>query len=425
MPVRVVVAAVCVASIVAAAEEWPCFRGPTGLGYTTEKNLPHTWGGERAENVRWKAPLIGQGHASPIVRAGRVVVCTVNWPASVKEREKVKPDQHVLCYDAGTGALLWDTLVPPGPWLRNDFRSGPGGGYACPTPAADKERIYCVFGTAVIAALDFQGRVLWRKEITPYSFDVTIGTSPVVYKDTVVMFCAMAQAKDSCLRAYAALDGAVKWETPLPRTEFGHSTPLTIDVGGRTQLLCVASGGSTSAEALQSFDPANGTRLWWCEGQGDAASPAFDGARLYFDSGRGGIGTAVAANGTGDVTKSHIAWKSHDLAEGIGSPTIVGAHLYRIERTGEVVCSRLSDGAEISRTKLPGISTTWASPIADPDGTIFYANAGKSFVLKAGPEGTILAVNDLGDGNHASPAVAGGRMYLVGTKNVYCVEKKP
>jgi len=108
------------------AENWPQFRGPTGLGITGEKNLPITWS---SESMAWKAPLIGQGHASPIVWGNRVFVCTAHWPESVRKREEVIPEHHVLYYQAVDGKLLWDTLVPPGPWLRTDFRSGPGGGY--------------------------------------------------------------------------------------------------------------------------------------------------------------------------------------------------------------------------------------------------------------------------------------------------------
>ena len=53
------------------------------------------------------------------------------------------------------------------------------------------------------------------------------------------------------------------------------------------------------------------------------------------------------------------------------------------------------------------------------------APAGKSYVVQAGPELKVLAVNDLDDGNHASPALAGGRMFLVGMKNLYCIGKRP
>ena len=151
----------------AAEANWPQFRGPTGLSYTAEKNLPITWGGPKNLNVRWRSPLVGQGHASPVVWGDRVFVCTARWPESVKEREKVIPEQHVLCYDGGNGKLLWDTRVPPGDWLRNDFRSGPGGGYAAPTPCTDGKLVYCAFGSAVLAALDYQGKIAWRKSSCP------------------------------------------------------------------------------------------------------------------------------------------------------------------------------------------------------------------------------------------------------------------
>ena len=46
------------------AANWAQFRGPTGLGFTEERNLPLTWGGRSNENVLWASPLKGQGHAS-------------------------------------------------------------------------------------------------------------------------------------------------------------------------------------------------------------------------------------------------------------------------------------------------------------------------------------------------------------------------
>lgn len=79
---------------------------------------------------------------------------------------------------------------------------------------------------------------------------------------------------------------------------------------------------------------------------------------------------------------------------------------------------------QVYARRLDGIWTTWASPIVDGNGRIYYANAGKSFVIRSSPQFELLAVNDLGDGNHPSPAVAGGRIFLVGMKNVYCIRKK-
>ena len=69
------------------ASNWPQFRGPTGLGYTDEKELPVKW--SKNENVLWKSPLNGQGHASPIVWGDSIFVCTANWPSNTSAREKV------------------------------------------------------------------------------------------------------------------------------------------------------------------------------------------------------------------------------------------------------------------------------------------------------------------------------------------------
>jgi outer membrane protein assembly factor BamB len=407
----------------ASGENWPQFRGPTGLGYSTEKNLPLRWGGPTNENVLWKSPLHGAGHASPIVWGENVFVCTVQWPGNGDAQESVIPDHHVACYRVADGKLLWDTIVPPGPWRRNDFRSGAGGGYAGPTPVTDGKLVYCVFGSAVIAALDFQGKTAWRKAIVPYSFDVTVGSSPILYQDTVILLCAMANAADSNVVAFDKANGAVKWQRKFPDMAFGHSTPVIIPVKEKPQMLVLASGMSEKGNALRSLDPGSGKPLWWCRGGGDASSPAFGAGIVYFDSGRGGKGVAVDPGGAGDVSATHIRWTGPDIPEAISSPVIVGPRVYRLYKPGVLECWETATGKKVYRERLPGISTVWASPVVDGDGRLYFANAGKSYVIQSGPEFRILAVNDLGDGNHPSPAVAQGRLFLVGLKNVYCIGK--
>jgi outer membrane protein assembly factor BamB len=404
-----------------ARANWPGFRGPTGLGYTTEENLPIVWGGPARENVRWVAPLRGQGHASPIVWEQAVLVCTVNWPDSVADRKKVIPEHHVTCYRTSDGGLLWDTLVPPGPWRRADFRSGPGGGYAAATPVTDGRLIYCAFASAVLAAVDFQGNLAWRRPLVPYTFDVTLGSSPVLYGDTVILLCAMAKKEDSRLVAFDKSNGLVRWERKLPQMRFGHSTPLIIQVRDKPQMLLVASGMEEAGDALQSVDPADGRLLWWCRGEGDASSPAYGRGLVYFDDGRGGTGVAVDPTGSGDVSATHVRWTITQRGEALSSPIVVGPYLYRLRTPGFLQCWEMASGKEMYSQRLADISTNWASPIADPQGRLFFANAGKSYVVQAGPECRILAVNDLGDGNHPSPAAADGCLFLVGMKNLYCI----
>jgi outer membrane protein assembly factor BamB len=154
---------------------------------------------------------------------------------------------------------------------------------------------------------------------------------------------------------------------------------------------------------------------------GDASSPAFGKGLVHFDSGRGGTGTTVDPAGSGDVSETHIRWTITQRGEALSSPIVVGDYLYRLSTPGILQCWEMATGKAVYSERLEGISTTWASPIADPKGRLFLASAGKSYVVQAGPEYRVLAINDLGDGNHPSPAAAKGKLFLVGMKNLYCV----
>lgn len=205
---------------------------------------------------------------------------------------------------------------------------------------------------------------------------------------------------------------------------FGHSTPLILQIDNRPQMLLVASGMEEAGDALQSLDPADGKLLWWCRGEGDASSPAYGQGLVYFDSGRGSTGVAVDPTGAGDVSGTHTRWTITQRGEALSSPIVVGKYLYRLRTPGFLQCWEMATGKEVYSQRLQDISSAWASPIADPKGRIFFANAGQSYVVQAGPEYRVLATNDLGDGNHPSPAAADGKLFLVGMKNIYCIGRQ-
>ena len=142
-------------------ENWPQFRGPGGLGYTDERDLPLTWNAKTGENIAWRAPLPKSDNpwSSPIVWGDRVfVLCVTNQPLT----------HRVLCFAKADGKPLWETGVEPGPLILTDLR----GGYGAPTPCTDGKRVYAVFGSAVVAALDFDGRLVWRKELANHAFEI-------------------------------------------------------------------------------------------------------------------------------------------------------------------------------------------------------------------------------------------------------------
>lgn len=402
-----------------AGDTWPAFRGPTGQGHTDEKDLPLTWGGKDNANVLWKAPLPGSdgkakfdhNQSSPIVWKDRIFLIMVYWPEGVAATEY--PEHHVACYSTADGKKLWDTTVQPGPWLLKDLR----GGYSAPTPATDGERLYVLFGSSVLAALDFDGKLLWRKEVAPFAWDVAIGTSPVVYQDTVLVLNDGNKPDISRLMAFDTKTGAVKWEQKRPKSGWSHSTPILIDVKGKPQLVVAASN------AVQGLNPGDGTMLWWADNAGDVPTPAFGGGLVYSESGRGGPGIAIEPTGEGNVTKA-IKWKTAPIPEGYSSPTIAGDYVYRVHNPGILKCFKLATGEVAFSERLPQGVHASASPVVTPDGKLFFAGGGKSVVIPVGPKFESLATNDLGDGGAASPAVAGGRLYIKGFKNLYCIGKK-
>jgi outer membrane protein assembly factor BamB len=404
------------------AEDWPGWRGPTGMGQSRARDLPVSWDAKTGKNVLWKSPLFesdkirrDQNQSSPIVSNGRVFVTVSYWPEGVTEKDF--PEHHVLCFAADGGKKLWDTKVPPGPWLLKDLR----GGYTAPTPAADGKSVYVVFGSAVLAALDFDGNIRWRQEVTPYFFDVAFGASPVLHKDTVLLLCDQLQGKKaSSLNAYDAKTGDLRWKAERPEADWAHSTPALAVVGGKTQLLVGAASGP------QGLDPDNGKKLWWFKAPsrvGDTVTPILADTLVYCDSGRGGMGVAVDPTGNGDVTATHLKWKLSALPEGFSSPAAVGSLLYRSLNPSIITCRDLKDGKELFRERLEGLDPA-SSPIATADGRVYFASGGRSYVLKAGPKLEVLSVNELGDPNKASPAIAGDRIYLKGGRSLFCIGTK-
>jgi len=418
---RVDLAAFCIVFVVAsaaAAGDWPGWRGPSGQGISDEKGLPQQWDGKKGENVLWKVPLpfpkkarLDNNQSSPIVYKDRVYVTVSFWPEGV-DASKKQPEHRVICYDVADGKLQWDVGVEPGPWQFGDLR----GGYTAPTPTCDGERVYVVFGSSVIAALDLNGKQLWRKEIKPFDFDVAMASSPVLYGDTILLQCDGVK-KSSRLVAFDRKTGDIRWEKKRPNNDFCHSTPILVKIKDKDQLLTAASN------ALQGLDPSTGDILWWCAAKGDTVSPVMAGDRVYLDSGRGGLGVAVDPTGSGDVSNTHLKWKLGQVPEGFSSPLIVGEYLFRLHSPGVLKCYKCSDGTLIYSERLEGVSST-SSPIATGDALVYCGSAGKTHIVKPGPKLEVVAVNDLGDSSASSVAVSSGRLYIKGREHLYCIGSK-
>jgi outer membrane protein assembly factor BamB len=405
-----------------AAADWPGWRGPTGLGYTDEKDLPLTWDGKTGQNILWKTLLHGGGKnnpefsspgwSSPIVWRDRIFLTTATWPAGLTEKERRGQiaEHHVLCFDADTGKQLWETVIPAGKLLVTNFYHG----YAVPTPVTDGTHVFALFGSGVLAALDFDGKIVWRQEL-PFQRDVDGGvcSSPVLYEDTVII----PGIQDMGLRALDKKTGKVRWEQRTKQRNT-MSTPALIRIQDKIQLIHYAGG-------IQGLDPQSGELLWSCRAPTSQSSPVYGSGLLYADAGRGGQkGAAVDPTGKGDVTKTHVKWETRVEGVAGSSAIIVDGHIYRSSGQDFLRCWALASGELVNEIKTPRISPS-ASPIATADGRIYFACSAKSYVIRADPKLQVLATNDLNDGpDYPTPAIAGGRIYIKGKSYLWCIGTK-
>jgi outer membrane protein assembly factor BamB len=415
------------------AGDWPGWRGPTGMGQCDEKDLPLTWDARTGTNVLWKVPLRGgetssearsPGVSSPIAWRDRVFVTTAVWPAGLapKDRDRVIAEHHVICYRAADGQQLWDTTVPDGRCRVNN----PWHGYATPTPVTDGTHVFALFGSSVVACVDFDGRIVWRQELPRGVRDDVHGgecSSPVLYDDTVIVMGCQTTG----LRALDKKTGKLRWQQ-TSHDRNGMATPVLIRVGRRAQLIHFAGG-------VQGLDPATGKVLWFCRTATDWASPVYGSGLLYadagtrsvFPNGTPGTGAAIDPTGRGDVTKTHVRWRTKVPEADGASAVVAGEYLCRVGKPDVLWCWKLGTGELVFEERLQGVNTM-ASPIATADGRVYFACAAKSYVIRVGPEFELLGSGDLRDGHdyHSSstPAVSGGRLFIKGKTHLWCVGKK-
>jgi len=321
-----------------------------------------------------------------------------------------------VCFQASDGTLVWRTPIPPGKMVEGYNI------YAVPTPVTDGRAVYCWFGSAVMAAVDFEGKLLWRKERAgpflqnPNLLNPGICSSPALYGDTVILQFNQGRGQ-GYVQAVDKKTGEVKWEQKQAKGGPCNTAPLVLDVRGKPQLIVAES------EALRGLDPAGGEPIGWCKGWGFGASPAYAAGLLYTEKGNEPA-QLVDPTGQGDVTATHVRWKVAKMPGDYASPVIVGEYIYKIQKEGVVACLKLATGEPVFTGELEGVSKL-ASPVATADGRLYFVSTGKSYVIKAAPALEVLGKGDLrGSGNGSSPAVSGGRIFIRDFDFLYCLGRK-
>jgi outer membrane protein assembly factor BamB len=426
----------CGASL--SAEDWPQWRGPSASGVSAERGLPTRW--SDSENIAWKAPIRGLGISSPIVSGDLVFVTSQAGngvvrpgprlvqggnPADAGERALGAGPASgggnvvflVSAYDRGSGRKRWEYELqaegdlPPVHEKHN---------LASSSPVSDGERVYAWFATGQIAAIDTAGKLVWKKhlgaEYAPFAINWGHGSSPVVHKGQLILLCY--HEKTSYLLALDARTGAVRWKQDAPAGVTSYSTPLVVDAGGRIEIVVNSSVG------ISGHDFGTGALLWHFDEDNRFPIPtpvAHDGV-IYMSRGyRSSPFMAIRAGGSGNIADKGVVWRVASGAPYISSPVHYDGLLYMTGDVGVLTLSDAKTGERVYQERVGGVYT--ASPVA-ADGKVYLVSEdGETIVLSAGRTPTVLARNRLSARQLASPAIAGGRLFIRADDALYAIGK--
>ncbi len=406
------------------AENWPGWRGPRGDGTSLEGSVPISWDAVEGDNVAWKAPIPGVGHASPIIWKDRVL--TVSCLLDTQER-------ILICLDRRTGKPLWQKTVFKAPLeTRHNLNS-----HASGTPATDGKLIYVAFlkvdgrtvpapnvgrprpitpGEIIVAAYDFEGSQRWSVSVGEFVSAHGFCSCPVLYKDMVII--NGDHDGKSYIVALKKATGEQVWKVPRKHGIRSYVTPIIRDVAGKTQM--VVSG----SQSIVSFNPDNGSQHWNIEGPTEqyVASMVFDGEKFYMAA---GFPThhvvAVKPDGKGDVTDTHIAWHTRKAACYVPSPVLVKNNLFVVDDRGTGNIFDTDSGERIWQGRL---GKHYSTSLVTAGGLVYcVADDGITKVVRPGPEPEIVSENPLGEYTYASPAISQGQLFVRGEKHLFAIGK--
>ncbi len=408
------------------AENWPQWRGPLLNGATTETNLPSQID---KTNALWTVPMPGKSGATPIIWQDRVFISSPDSEKNI----------HLICINRVDGKVLWDNRLATG-----DLQVGKNNA-ASPSPVTDGKTVWLICATGDIAAYDFTGRELWKRNLAreygAFSYMWLYGSSPllldgrlyipVLQRDTP----AYAHAKDdkpereSYLLCLDAATGKNLWRHIRPtdaieESQESYATPVPFEFEGRKEILLV--GG----DYVTGHDPETGAELWRCGGLNPKkshwgrtiTSVSTSPGMIYACSAKREVMLAVKAGGKGLVTGTHVAWTYTENVPDVCTPLYYQGQLFVLDGDKQMMTCMDPRSGEIKWQGKLGVREIFSASPMGADGKIYcFSEDGSVVVLAAGNEFKILSTSNLGEGPSMSTiAAAQGQVFVRTAKNLYC-----
>ena len=434
------------AAFLPADEAWPQFRGPNASS-TTAAKLPTEWSADK--NIAWTTKIPGSGWAQPVVVGDKVFIATAitdppflpkdmmkgvmdpsSTPDPKSKEPKAGPDMKIewtlLCLDLKTGKETWKKTAAAG---KPKYAIHPSNTFATETPCADAERVYAFFGQAGVAiAYDHAGKELWKKDVGafPGSAGLGLGASPSLHDGK--LFIPLTNETKATILCLEAKTGNELWKIERAKPGTSWATPYVWKNKSRTELVVLGKG------IVSGHDLKDGAELWKLTNVDSSFSSSATGSDDIVIFGNGGPGSksplfGVKAGAKGDISlkdgetaNDYIAFYKTGSAPGMSSPVIDGKYVY-VTGSGSINCYEAETGKKIYTERLKGARMIAASPILAGSTLYIVEESGKTHLVKTGPEFELLGTNVLDDLVWSSPAIAGDRVLIRGTKALYCIQR--
>src|SRR6476661_2253143 len=429
---------ITVAFTVASAQNWPQFRGPGATGVNEGLAKPVKFDAAKSENVRWKTPIPGLSHASPVVWGNKVFIVTAVSSGKDETRfglfgdvAPVKDDpKHswkVYALDKASGKILWEQTAYEGiPKIKRHPKST----HAASTPVTDGKYLIVNFGSEGLYAYDLDGKLTWKQDLgvldAGWFYDVDYqweyGSSPIIYKNMVIVQADIQ--KNSFIAAYDIKTGKELWKTTREELP-SWGSPTVYEGKTRAELITVGP------KKIRGYDPATGKELWSLGPMSEITTPTPFVAHdlIFVTSGYAPIQPiyAIKSGGNGDLTlpqgkesSDFIAWSKQRGGPYMPTPIVYGDLLYTCSNQGVLTAYNATTGERVYQERLGGTGGAFtASPVAS-DGKIYLSSEdGDVFVVKAGPKYELLAKNPVGEVMMATPAISNGMVIVRTVSHLY------
>jgi outer membrane protein assembly factor BamB len=389
----------------AQGEEWTRFRGPNGQGVSNAKTIPIKW---IESDYNWKVRLLGGGHSSPVAWRDKVFVTSGDQRAG---------RGFLLALSVSDGKILWQKEYALTAYRMNSLNN-----YATATPAVDANCIYALWPTAeetTLVAVSHDGNEVWNRTFEGVNCQHGAGGSPIVLDDIVVFTHEHERENNGKgpQSAWIAVDcktGRIRWKLERQTSsKTAYSTPCVYSPAGGTPQLVFTS----LAHGMTGVDPRTGTVVWEVKLafiSRVVSSPVIAGGLLIGTCGDASSGKRLITIQPGTSDKFNEATEVYKI-DGSSVPYVptslaIEGLLFTFHDTGYVSCLRSATGEQLWRQKPAG--KFFGSPVWVNGNLYCITTEGEVVVIKAAPIYELLAINPLGEKSHATPAVAGGRMYL-------------